>query len=49
MIGVTDSKGSNGTTDQDDVAFAPLTAVQDTLTGYGSIDQIPVQAKSRER
>jgi putative ABC transport system permease protein len=49
VIGVTNSKGSNGTTDQDDVAFAPLTAVQDTLTGYGSIDSITVQAKSREQ
>jgi putative ABC transport system permease protein len=49
VIGVTNSKGSNGTTDQDDVAFAPLTAVQDTLTGYGSISSITVQAKSREQ
>ncbi len=49
VIGVTNPKGSNGTTDQDDVAFAPLTAVQDTLTGYGSISSITVQAKSRER
>jgi putative ABC transport system permease protein len=47
VIGVTASKGSNGTTNQDDVAVAPLTAVQDTLTGYGSINQIVVQAKSR--
>ncbi len=46
IIGVTASKGSNGTSNQDDVAFAPLTAVQDTLTGYGSISQIVVQAKS---
>jgi putative ABC transport system permease protein len=46
IIGVTASKGSNGTANQDDVAFAPLTAVQDTLTGYGSINQIVVQAKS---
>jgi putative ABC transport system permease protein len=46
IIGVTASKGSNGTTNQDDVAFAPLTAVQDTLTGYGSVSQIVVQAKS---
>jgi len=28
VIGVTASKGSNGTTNQDDVAFAPLTALQ---------------------
>jgi len=46
IVGVTASKGSNGTANQDDVAFAPLTAVQDTLTGYGSISQIVVQAKS---
>jgi putative ABC transport system permease protein len=46
IIGVTASKGSNGTSNQDDVAFAPLTAVQDTLTGYGSISQIVVQARS---
>jgi len=47
VIGVTASKGSNGTSNQDDTAIAPLTAVQDTLTGYGNIDQIVVQAKSR--
>jgi putative ABC transport system permease protein len=48
IIGVTASKGSNGTTNQDDSAYAPLTAVQDTLTGYGSLNQIIVQAKSRD-
>jgi putative ABC transport system permease protein len=47
IIGVTASKGSNGSSNQDDVAIAPLTAVQDTLTGYGSISQIVVQARSR--
>jgi putative ABC transport system permease protein len=47
IVGVTKAKGSNGTTDQDDVVFAPLTAVQDALTGYGSISQIVVQAKSQ--
>jgi putative ABC transport system permease protein len=46
---VTASKGSNGTSNQDDVAIAPLTAVQDTLTGYGNISQIVVQAKSRDQ
>jgi putative ABC transport system permease protein len=49
IVGVTASKGSNGTSNQDDVAFAPLTAVQDTLTGYGTISQIVVQAKSRQQ
>jgi putative ABC transport system permease protein len=47
VIGVTNSKGSNGSTDLDDIGVAPLTAVQDTLTGYGSLSQILVQAKSR--
>jgi putative ABC transport system permease protein len=47
VIGVTASKGASGSTNQDDVAFAPLTAVQDTLTGYGPIASITVQAKSR--
>jgi putative ABC transport system permease protein len=46
VIGVTRSKGSNGTQDQDDVAFAPLTAVQDTVSGYGSLSSITVQARS---
>jgi putative ABC transport system permease protein len=46
VVGVTDAKGSNGTQDQDDVVFAPLTSVQDALTGYGSISSITVQAKS---
>jgi putative ABC transport system permease protein len=47
IIGVTAPKGSNGTSNQDDVAITPLTAVQDTLTGYGDVSQIIVQAKSR--
>ena len=46
VIGVTASKGSNGVQDQDDVAIAPITAVQDTLTGYGGLSSITVQARS---
>ncbi len=48
VIGVTNPKGSNGTTDEDDVGIAPLTAVQDTLTGYGGINQILVEARSQK-
>ena len=48
VIGVTNSKGSNGTTNEDDFGVAPLTAVQDTLTGYGNISQVLVQARSRD-
>jgi putative ABC transport system permease protein len=46
IVGLTKSKGSNGQQDQDDFVLAPLTAVQDSLTGYGSINQIVVQARS---
>jgi putative ABC transport system permease protein len=49
IVGVTAPKGSNGTSNQDDVAVAPLTAAQDTLTGYGSISQIVVQARSSQQ
>jgi putative ABC transport system permease protein len=46
VVGVTAAKGSNGTDDQDDVVIAPLTAVQDALTGYGGLSSITVQARS---
>src|SRR5262245_53665210 len=42
VVGVTASKGSDGSSDQDDVVIAPLTAVQDTLAGYSSISSITV-------
>jgi len=47
VVGVTSPKGSNGAQDSDDVAMAPLTAVQDTLTGFGNLNSITVQARSR--
>jgi putative ABC transport system permease protein len=46
VVGVLASKGSNGATNQDDVVIAPISTVQDSLTGFGSIDSITVQAKS---
>ncbi|MGA9858264.1 MAG: ABC transporter permease, partial [Solirubrobacteraceae bacterium] len=49
VIGETNSKGASGATNQDDVAMAPLTATQDTLTGYGTIGSIVVQARSRQQ
>ncbi|MDA0171684.1 ABC transporter permease [Solirubrobacter taibaiensis] len=49
VVGVTEVKGSNGQQDQDDIALAPITAVQDAVTGYGSgINSITVEAKSGE-
>ena len=44
IIGVLESKGTNGIQDQDDVAIAPITAVRDTVAGGSSISQIVVQA-----
>ncbi|HEY7621880.1 MAG TPA: ABC transporter permease [Solirubrobacteraceae bacterium] len=46
VIGETKPKGSNGIQDQDDVVIAPITAVQDTISGYGSISNITVQGRS---
>jgi putative ABC transport system permease protein len=46
IVGVTGTKGDSGSTDLDDVAVAPLSTVQSLLTGYGTIDEILVQAKA---
>jgi putative ABC transport system permease protein len=40
--------GSAGFQDADSIAIAPLPAVQESLTGYGGLDQIVVEAKSSE-
>ena len=48
VLGVLAEKGSAGPQDQDDRVIAPLTAVQDSLTGYGSINSISVKATSSE-
>jgi putative ABC transport system permease protein len=47
VIGVLAKKGSNGATNQDDVVMAPITTVQDSLTGVGPITSITVQATSQ--
>jgi putative ABC transport system permease protein len=46
VAGVLASKGSNGATNEDDVVMAPITTVQDALTGPGPIDSITVEASS---
>jgi putative ABC transport system permease protein len=46
VVGVLAAKGSNGATNEDDVAMAPITTVQDSLTGYGPIDSITVEGTS---
>jgi putative ABC transport system permease protein len=46
--GILASKGSTGPQDQDDRVVAPLTAVQDTLSGYGALSAISVKATSAD-
>jgi putative ABC transport system permease protein len=46
VIGVLAKKGSNGATNEDDIVMAPITTVQDSLTGPGPVDSITVQATS---
>jgi len=46
VVGVLAKKGTNGATNEDDVVMAPITTVQNSLTGSGPIDSITVQAKS---
>ncbi len=48
VVGVTAAKGSNGSTDLDDVAIAPISSVQANLTGYGTIDSILIQAAAKD-
>jgi putative ABC transport system permease protein len=48
VSGVLSAKGSTGPQDQDDRVVAPLTSVQDTLSGYGSISSISVKAGSAD-
>jgi putative ABC transport system permease protein len=46
VVGVLASKGSSGLVSADNTAVAPLTTVQDQLTGFGTLNDIVVLAKS---
>jgi putative ABC transport system permease protein len=49
VVGILTEKGSDGPGgDQDDRVIAPLTAVQDTLTGYGPLSSISVKVGASE-
>ncbi|MFF4190288.1 ABC transporter permease [Nonomuraea sp. NPDC001831] len=48
VVGVLKESGSTGMQDADDVAVAPLPAVQQSLSGFGSLDSIVVQATGAE-
>ena len=44
IVGVLEQKSSSGFNDANDTAVAPLTAVQQVLTGYGALTSIIVEA-----
>jgi putative ABC transport system permease protein len=44
VVGVLAEKGGSGFNDPNDIAVAPVSAVLESLTGYGSINQLLVQA-----
>jgi len=46
VVGELASKGSNGATNEDDVVMAPISTVQDSLTGYGALSSITVEGTS---
>ena len=46
IIGTTQVKGSSGFTDGDSLFIAPITAVESSITGYGALSSIIVEAKS---
>ncbi|KAB8190092.1 FtsX-like permease family protein [Nonomuraea phyllanthi] len=48
VVGVLKEAGSSGMQDADDVAIAPLPAVQQSLSGFGSLNSIVVQATGAE-
>jgi putative ABC transport system permease protein len=48
VVGVLQDRGSTGFQDANDVAIVPLSTLQQTLTGYGALSQILVQATSAE-
>ncbi|WP_409183606.1 ABC transporter permease [Amycolatopsis sp. VS8301801F10] len=48
VIGVLQTKGSTGLQNADDVAIAPISAVQNSLAGYGGLNQIAVQAATAD-
>ncbi|WP_371619434.1 ABC transporter permease [Streptomyces sp. NBC_00454] len=48
VVGVLATKGGTGFQDPDDVVVAPLPTVQNAFTGFGSVGQILVEAKSAD-
>nr|WP_205861527.1 ABC transporter permease [Planosporangium flavigriseum] len=49
VTGVLADKGGSGFNDPNDIAIAPVTAVQEALTGYGPLNQLLIQAGGPDR
>jgi putative ABC transport system permease protein len=49
VTGVLADKGGSGFNDPNDIAIAPVTAVQESLTGYGPLNQLLIQAAGADR
>ncbi|MFC4071387.1 ABC transporter permease [Actinoplanes subglobosus] len=49
IVGVLEEKSSTGFNDANDTAVAPLTAVQQVLTGYGALTSIIVEAADPDK
>ncbi|MEV6305299.1 ABC transporter permease [Actinoplanes sp. NPDC051861] len=49
IVGVLETKSSTGFQDSNDTAVAPLTAVQQVLTGYGALTSIIVEASDPDK
>jgi putative ABC transport system permease protein len=46
VVGVLQTKGTSGLANADNTAIAPLTTIQESLTGYGSLNDIVVEAQT---
>lgn len=46
VVGVLKTKGSTGFQDADDTAIAPISTVQKSLAGYGSLSQVIIEANT---
>nr|WP_240940430.1 ABC transporter permease [Planosporangium flavigriseum] len=49
VVGILAEKGGTSFSDPNDMAIAPITAVQETVTGYGPLNQLLVQAVTADR
>jgi putative ABC transport system permease protein len=49
VVGILANKGGTGFNDPNDIAIAPVTAVQESLNGYGPLNQLLIQATGPDK